>query len=599
MRALRTSMAVACLWGIAPAWAGAQSAYTPSFILEKFRPTQKGVDYDAPTEKAAVDACKVEKVLDAQQKAIGIALRDGQGRLLRRFVDANGKAGMDQWSYYQDGFEVYRDVDLNDDLKVDESRWLNAGGTRAAAVQGGRIVGWKRLSAEEASKVLVQGLLAGDLALLETVLATPDELEAAGLPKGLVEQAASAAANRRAAVEALLKGLTGWDKQTVWLRFDGLMPHVIPADAGPGLKGDLTLYENAVIFAGAANGQGDPTKLAYLQVPELIKLGETWKFVDLPRAVDPVKPAAALAYEGIRSWLFRGESGGARPSDNPALDAALRELAEFDTKSAPQLAGGDKKALAQYHYERIKLLRKVVTVTASPDEQLLHNKEIVDSLAAAYQSGQYPPAVKALEELIKQGDRLASYAAFRKILADYALQAEEGSNLVETQKKWIANLEDFLKAYPKSDEVPDVLFQLASVNEFNAEEAAARKYYTRLATDYAGTEEGKKAAGALRRLDLVGQPIDLKGTGLDGGVVDASKYTGRHLLILFWTTTAEPVRRELPELVRLAEKYRAQGLEIVGVCLNDERDKEAVAAFVKDHDLPWPQILEPGGMDSR
>jgi thiol-disulfide isomerase/thioredoxin len=147
--------------------------------------------------------------------------------------------------------------------------------------------------------------------------------------------------------------------------------------------------------------------------------------------------------------------------------------------------------------------------------------------------------------------------------------------------------------------VPDVLFQLASVNEFNAEEADARKYYTRLSTEYGATEPGRKAAGALRRLDLVGQPIDLKGAGLDGTPVDAARYQGKHLLIVFWTTTAEPVRRELPELVRLATKHRAQGLELLGVCLNDERDKEAVAQFLKDNNVSWPQVLEPGGMDSR
>src|SRR5205823_2749000 len=143
MRVLRTSWAVACLVGMAPALAGAQSQYNPEFILKTFRPTQKGVEYDIPADKAAIDACKVEKVFDAQKKAIGIALRDGQGKLLRRFVDTNGKGGMDQWSYYQDGFEVYRDLDLNDDLKVDECHWLNAAGTRIGAVQGGRIVAWK------------------------------------------------------------------------------------------------------------------------------------------------------------------------------------------------------------------------------------------------------------------------------------------------------------------------------------------------------------------------------------------------------------------------------------------------------------------------
>ena len=95
---------------------------------------------------------------------------------------------MDQWSYYQDGFEVYREIDLDGDRSpgrgaVDERR-RHAG----RAVKKGKIVGWKQISAEEASKVFVQGLVqalaGGDLSLLETVMATPEELTAAGLPRG-------------------------------------------------------------------------------------------------------------------------------------------------------------------------------------------------------------------------------------------------------------------------------------------------------------------------------------------------------------------------------------------------------------------------------
>ena len=36
---------------------------------------------------------------------------------------------------------------------------MNAGGTRVATVKKGKIVGWKQISAEEASKVFVQGLV--------------------------------------------------------------------------------------------------------------------------------------------------------------------------------------------------------------------------------------------------------------------------------------------------------------------------------------------------------------------------------------------------------------------------------------------------------
>ena len=71
----------------------------------------------------------------------------------------------------------------------------------------------------------------------------------------------------------------------------------------------------------------------------------------------------------------------------------------------------------------------------------------------------------------------------------------------------MAELEEFLDKFPDSDEAAPVLFHLANANEFNAEEAKAREQYGRLVKDYAATDAGKKAAGALRRLDLAGKPL--------------------------------------------------------------------------------------------
>src|SRR5436305_2442069 len=150
MTPLRTSAALAWLLMIAPAPAGAQEAPTVKVMLG-LSPVLKGVEYEIPTDPAAIDACKIETVYNAQKKAIGYALRDGQGKLLRRFVDADARGGMDQWSYYQDGFEVYRESDLDGDRSPDECRWMNTAGTRIAAVSRGRVTGWKRVSAEEAS----------------------------------------------------------------------------------------------------------------------------------------------------------------------------------------------------------------------------------------------------------------------------------------------------------------------------------------------------------------------------------------------------------------------------------------------------------------
>jgi thiol-disulfide isomerase/thioredoxin len=589
MRSLRTAVAAACVWALATGVACAQKAEE----MLRFQPILNGVEYEIPTDPGVIAACKVETVFNAQKKAIGVALRDGQGKLLRRFVDADGNGKMDQWSYYQDGFEVYRESDLDGDLRPDECRWLNTGGTRVAAVSRGKITGWKRISAEEASKVFVQALVAGDLSLLETVLATPDELKGLGVPKGEVDQVAASAAKRVEQVRALQKALVGWNAKTVWNRLDGQMPHLIPADPANGLTQDLILYENAVIFAGPPNGQQAPAKMAFLQSGEMVKAGESWKFVDMPHAIDPDKPVLA-AEGGIRSWVFRQQAG--QSAGDPELEDALKKLAEYDNANARVQAEGGKAEVAKFHRYRIPLLNGVVKVCKTPEEKVNYEKQIVDSLAAAYQTGFYPKALELLDTIVSRGDRAASYAAFRKISAEFVVRNDDpGANMMASQKKWMDDLKGFLGTYGKSDEAAEALIQLGSAAEFNAEEDEARKYYEQDARDFPATEAGKKAAGALKRLDLVGKPLELKGPSLTGQEVDASQFRGKTLLVVFWASWADPVKRDLPELLKVYQKYHGKDFEVLGINLDNERSE--LDAFLKEHSLPWPQVFEPGGMD--
>ena len=599
MRSLRCCVPVFCwLLVLAPVSALAQPA--PSDLL-KFRPTLPSVDADTPTDPAAINACKVETVV-VQNRSIGYALRDGQGKLLRRFVDNDGNGKMDQWSYYQDGFEVYRENDLDGNRSLDEARWLNAGGTRTAVVVKGKVASWKQISGEEASKVLVQGLVQaqanGDLSLLETVMATPAELMAAGLPKDVTDRVAAAVASRAEKVDALLKGLVGWNGQTVWNRFDGTFPHVIPADPASGLEKDVTVYENAMIFPGLAGSQAianaAPPKLAFLQIPDMIKLGATWKFIELPGAIDPDKPVVT-SVSGVRAMLF-DRANNVQPRDE-AVDTALKALVDYDTKNAALLQGG-KGEVAKYHVGRIPRLRAVVKASKSADDQLSYNKQVVDSLVAALRTETWPEGRTMLEKLVEGGDKLGSYSAYSLIGADFALKnGQPGANVLANQKTWMKDLQDFLAKFPQADEAPEVLLQLASANEFNAEEEQARKQYAKVVEAYSGTDAAKKAAGSLRRLDMVGKSYVIKGTGRQGEPIDTAKYRGKTVLVVFWASWATPVKDTLPGLIKAQQKYQDRGLEIVGVNLDNERGD--LDAFLKANPLAWPQIFEGGGMETR
>ncbi len=605
MRAHRTLWAAATLVALAPTLAAAQDA---AYILNGFKPSIPGVEYDTPAGKDEVAACKVDQVFkdgaDGKKVPIGFAVRDGQGKLLRRFVDTNAAVSkrdndpkptthLDQWSYYRDGFEVYREIDTNEDGALDEVRWLNTGGTRVGEVKAGKIVGWKRISAEEASKVLVQAIIGGDLPLLESVMIKPEEVKALGLPEAVAKDAVEGAAGRRAQVVELQKSLKGWNNQTTWGRFDGMMPHVIPAEgAGP----EILLYENAVIFVNGGE-KADPRGLAYLNVPELVRVGETWKFLNLPGAVDPTKPeASSVAAGSLRQKLFGTDAAPAESTANDVPAELMARLSEHDAKSPGPDAGA--KALAQWHLDRIAILKELIAAARTPESKLNFYKLVVHDLAEAYKTGLYPDGAKLFDDLIGQGGKLGSFAAYRKILADFDLEADKpGANIQTAQEESVKKLNAFLETYATSDEVPEVLYQLATVHEFNNAEDQARTFYTRLAGQYAETEQGKRAAGALKRIDLDGKPLALTGPSLNGKAVSLADLKGKTTVVLFWMSMTEPDRREVDELATLYGKYRDKGFEVLSI--NLDADRAALDTFLKGKSLPWPVIFEAGALDSR
>ncbi len=213
-------------------------------------------------------------------------------------------------------------------------------------------------------------------------------------------------------------------------------------------------------------------------------------------------------------------------------------------------------------------------------------------------TGLYSQGRKPLEAIVAEGGKLASYAAYSLIDADFAMKNDQrGADFVVNQKEWMADLGGFLAKFETSDEAPSALFHLANANEFNAEEKEARKQYAKLVELFPATEDGKKAAGALRRLDLEGKPLVITGTGLQNESVDSSKYRGKPVLFVFWASWAKPVKDDLPELVKVYEKYHPRGLQIIGVNLDNDRSE--LDAFLKENPVSWPQIFEPGGMESR
>lgn len=77
---------------------------------------------------------------------------------------------------------------------------------------------------------------------------------------------------------------------------------------------------------------------------------------------------------------------------------------------------------------------------------------------------------------------------------------------------------------------------------------------------------------------------------LDGKNVSLTDFRGKAVLVNFWATWCGPCKIETPWLVELQNEYGSQGLQVVGVAMDDS-GKDEIAKFAKDMGVNYPVLL--------
>lgn len=82
----------------------------------------------------------------------------------------------------------------------------------------------------------------------------------------------------------------------------------------------------------------------------------------------------------------------------------------------------------------------------------------------------------------------------------------------------------------------------------------------------------------------------------DGNARTLSEFQGRPLLINFWASWCGPCVEEMPLLDRFAAEQGANGVQVLGIALDEA---EAVEAFLEEFPVDFPIVLDtPGPRDS-
>lgn len=575
---------------LALAWVASTEGAAPKAEQAlQLAPIQKGVEYDTPTGAEVAQCTVTAKRIGGN---VGWVVADANGVILRQFLDTNGDNVVDQWRYYQNGLEVYRDIDSDFNGKADQYRWFHTAGSRWGIDKNedSKIDAWKVISAEEVTAEIVAALAERDVSRFERVALSPDELKTLGLGAERLKQLVATVEGRRAKFRELAESQKTITGGTKWLQFSGSRPGTVPAGTEDSTK-DLRVYENviAVVQTGDAHGQ--------IHIGTLVEVADGWRVVDVPQLGDDSAHVAS-------GFFFRS------PLENPTLASSLgpsEETQQLLTKLEEIDAAANRatspEALAKYNAERADLLEKMAAASG-PADRAMWLRQLADTVSAAAQSGGYPGGGKRLEALFeklrknKDDADLAAYVRFRQMLADYGLAIQNATteSFVKIQADWLKQLEQFTTEFPTSPDAPEAMLQLAIGQEYAGEDDEAKKWYGRVVEKFPGSDQAKKAAGARTRLDSVGKTISLRGQDPSGGLVDLAAYRGKVVLVQYWATWCEPCKAHMASLKELARKY-GSSFNVVGV--NLDSNSQEMAGYLAENRLPWPQIHEEGGLDSR
>jgi len=75
---------------------------------------------------------------------------------------------------------------------------------------------------------------------------------------------------------------------------------------------------------------------------------------------------------------------------------------------------------------------------------------------------------------------------------------------------------------------------------------------------------------------------------IDGQERSLAEWNGKVVLLNFWATWCPPCRREIPALIELQERYGPEGLQVVGIAIDQQ---ELVQPYVESMGVNYPALV--------
>ncbi|MCO5237505.1 MAG: AhpC/TSA family protein [Chitinophagaceae bacterium] len=173
-----------------------------------------------------------------------------------------------------------------------------------------------------------------------------------------------------------------------------------------------------------------------------------------------------------------------------------------------------------------------------------------------------------------------------QVQKDYELLEEEGKQLVAR----------FVKENPASYVSA---FQLAQNFSYDIVPSQLEPLYNALDEKVKASHFGKAIKEGLdaAKTTAVGSAApDFTLEDVNGKPVSLAAFKGKYTLVDFWASWCGPCRQENPTVVKAYQNYKSKGFDILGVSLDEKKDKWEQA--IKQDKLEWTQVSDLKGWES-
>ncbi len=180
------------------------------------------------------------------------------------------------------------------------------------------------------------------------------------------------------------------------------------------------------------------------------------------------------------------------------------------------------------------------------------------------------------------------------LMQEYRLQRDEKKrdSMKNVFEQWQKNAEAY--QYDYIDKNKDIVGLIVMQTILLSQEADYQKIRKSFES-YPGNVKKSKLGKYVNTLILTkgateigGKAPNFIGTTPDGKKLSLTQAMGKVTIIDFWASWCRPCRMENPYVVEIYHKYHDQGLNIIGVSL--DKNKEAWMRAIKDDGLQWQHV---------